>query len=82
MYAKHVPLIVSLEFTMPRPKSAPKSLVHPVKKPDADNLAKAILDALESILWEADQQVVKLTIEKKYQSNDTITGVAITVSPA
>lgn len=34
------------------------------REPDADNLAKAFLDALNGIAWGDDRQVRKLTIEK------------------
>lgn len=38
----------------------------PTKKPDADNIAKIILDALNGIAFNDDTQVVKLTIVKKF----------------
>ena len=34
------------------------------KKPDADNVAKLILDALNGLVFEDDKQVVSLTVEK------------------
>ena len=37
-----------------------------VKKPDADNVAKAVLDALNKVAWEDDSQVVKITCQKEY----------------
>ena len=40
--------------------------LHPTKKPDCDNVAKIILDALNGIAYKDDSQVVKLTIEKYF----------------
>lgn len=40
--------------------------VRPTTKPDVDNYAKSILDALNGITWVDDSQVVSLTIEKRY----------------
>lgn len=67
-------LNVSLVFGMPIPKSAPKSrqnamaegILKPIKKPDADNLAKSVLDALNGVAWVDDSQIVRLKAEKKY----------------
>lgn len=72
------PFGVSLKFYMPRPKlhigakglkpSAPRSLFY--KKPDADNLAKAVLDALTSIaVWKDDDAVTDLVVRKRW-AND------------
>ena len=38
----------------------------PTKKPDIDNIAKCILDALNGVASHADTQVVLLTIRKSY----------------
>lgn len=38
----------------------------PDKKPDIDNVAKAILDALNGIAWVDDKQVVRLVAYKRY----------------
>lgn len=47
------------------------------RKPDCDNLAKAILDSLNKIAYEDDGQIVKLTVEKHY-SNIARTEVILT----
>ncbi len=44
-------------------------LARPLKKPDADNVAKIILDALNGIAYHDDKQVVELHVTKFY--NDT-----------
>lgn len=73
----HAPLSVTLTFYMPRPKghyrangtlkpSAPRYLHD--SKPDADNLAKAVLDTLTNIkAWLDDDQVCELTIRKYWE---------------
>ena len=38
----------------------------PTKKPDADNLAKIILDSLNSTAYKDDSQVIELTVIKRY----------------
>lgn len=44
--------------------------LHPTKKPDLDNVAKIILDALNGIAYKDDSQVVRLHIEKEYADDD------------
>ena len=41
-------------------------------KPDADNIAKAVLDALNGVIWVDDKQVVELTVKKYYGTSDKI----------
>lgn len=41
---------------------------HPLKKPDADNVAKIILDALNGIAYLDDKQVVDLGVHKSYNA--------------
>lgn len=38
----------------------------PAKKPDIDNIAKAVLDALNSVAYRDDIQIVELQIRKQY----------------
>lgn len=42
------------------------------KKPDADNVAKLVLDALNGIAYADDKQVFSVSIEKKYAAEDSI----------
>lgn len=44
----------------------------PTKKPDCDNIAKTILDALNGIAYDDDSQVVELFIVKKYSENPRV----------
>ena len=57
---------MQLYFHLPRPKSLPKRVVHHVKKPDADNLAKAIKDAMRGVVYKDDSQIVELIVRKQY----------------
>lgn len=73
-YDREQPLVVNLGFGLPIPKSTPKYKRHmmqngtikPTKKVDVDNLAKAVMDALNGVAWGDDSQVVKTTIFKEY----------------
>lgn len=38
----------------------------PTKKPDADNIAKIILDGLNHVAWDDDTQVVEMMVTKRY----------------
>ena len=40
--------------------------VSPTKKPDVDNIAKSILDSMNKFVFKDDNQVSKITIEKRY----------------
>lgn len=70
-----VPLRVTLVFYMPRPKShfrtngelKESAPIWFTRKPDCDNLTKAVLDALTIIgMWVDDSLVVKQTAVKAY----------------
>ena len=47
--------------------------VRPVCKPDVDNAAKLVLDALTGVLWRDDSQVTELTISRRYAAEDSST---------
>ncbi len=44
--------------------------IYPAVKPDADNLGKVFLDALNEIAYHDDKQVVECTIRKRYTSSE------------
>lgn len=58
------PLKVNIAFSLPKPKR-PRS-EFPITRPDIDNLAKAILDALNGVAWEDDGLICNLSLEKRY----------------
>lgn len=57
-------------------ENALKGLEHPTKKPDCDNIAKILLDAMTGIVYEDDKQIIKLVVEKFY---DEVPRVEVTV---
>lgn len=77
------PLQIDLFFVLPRPKNEyRKTLPNPryfaAKKPDKDNLEKAVLDAIGSI-YANDSHVVTGTITKVVASDTDQPGVAIRI---
>ena len=47
--------------------------IRPTKKPDADNCAKSVLDALNKIAFDDDSQIVELHVNKYYSENPRVT---------
>lgn len=78
------PMEVRLVFTFPRPASRirkrgenppyPKA-----GKPDVDNLAKAVLDALNGLAWNDDSQVAILYVAKWVGEPGQVPGVTVTI---
>ena len=68
------PLKVVVSAYFPVPASKPKKWqaaaldgrIRPTKKPDGDNVLKAIADALNLIVWIDDAQIVDATVRKFY----------------
>lgn len=48
------------------------NIISPVKKPDIDNIAKIILDALNRLAFNDDNQIIKLSIEKEYSEEEKV----------
>ena len=44
----------------------------PAKKPDIDNIAKVVLDALNSVAYRDDTQVVELQLRKQYSEKPRV----------
>ena len=74
------PVCCRLHFTFKRPKShltargtlrkgAPARHVY---KPDVDNLAKFVLDALNGVYYQDDSQIDELHVHKKYGDTDQV----------
>lgn len=64
-------LELNLIFCLPIPKSISKKkradLRYVTKKPDVDNLAKAVMDAINNVgIWEDDSQISVLRVSKIY----------------
>lgn len=68
------PVAVKITLGMKIPKSASKAKIQkmlsreirPTVKPDVDNCAKSILDALNGLAYADDNQIVSLTVRKYY----------------
>ena len=74
------PIFLKLVFRMPIPKATTKAkmkailnseLFH-VKRPDIDNLAKAVLDALNDTVIKDDSQIYSLLADKVYSQSPGI----------
>jgi Holliday junction resolvase RusA-like endonuclease len=86
-----VPAVVEMEFVFRRPKAhfsstgalklhAPQRYT---SKPDVDNLAKAVLDALSTVgLWRDDDQVTGLSARKRYAEPGEAPGMGLWVTVA
>jgi len=91
IWGQETGLQVVLDFVMPRPKnhwSATKAKptgkykeAQHLSRPDVDNLAKAVLDELEGIVFQRDEQVVNLQVAKRYEAAPHTAGVHISVRP-
>ena len=46
--------------------------ISPTKKPDIDNIVKAVLDSMNKFAFKDDNQITKLEVEKKYSIEDKI----------
>lgn len=49
-----------------------KGSVSPTQKPDIDNIAKSVLDAMNKIAFKDDNQVTKISIEKCFGTEEKI----------
>lgn len=79
-YDKDIPLSAFISAYFPIPKSTSKKkhqqmqdgAIRHTKKCDADNLAKAVLDALNGIAFYDDSQVCELIVQKWYSDNPRV----------
>ena len=81
------PLAVSIyaRFQIPKSKSKKEKKEMllgyklPTVKPDADNIAKVICDALNGVAYGDDTQVVRLHVVKEYVREDTPAHVTVSI---
>jgi Holliday junction resolvase RusA-like endonuclease len=79
------PVAVQIEFHIPRPKSRcrkrdPEGFIPCVSRPDIDNLAKAVLDALQQDgWWRDDAQVMYLEVTKHYHPKSGAAGAKLMI---
>jgi len=75
------PVDVWVRINMQPPSSASKSRIalmlsgdlRPIKRPDIENVAKAVLDAMNQIVFRDDAQVCGLRVAKFYDSQPGLT---------
>jgi Holliday junction resolvase RusA-like endonuclease len=77
------PAAVSIQFALPRPKSAPAYVEATTKYPDLDKLLRVILDELTLWILTDDRQIVELHSTKVYADPDANepTGAIVRVWP-
>lgn len=65
------PVALLLKFYMPRPKSAPRYVRLPVRKPDLDKLVRCVKDGLTRAgLYRDDSQVVEVVASKRFAGGE------------
>jgi Holliday junction resolvase RusA-like endonuclease len=80
------PVRIEVDAQFGIPRSAPKRFVadalaqraFPMKRPDLDNTVKAALDALNTVVFRDDAQVVEIIARKTYSQQPCLT---VTVAP-
>jgi Holliday junction resolvase RusA-like endonuclease len=78
------PLYVFMRATYSCPKSEwrktkPRGVRWHTKRGDADNIAKAVLDACTGLLWHDDAQVASLSVEKLIAAQGEPPGIVLCV---
>lgn len=72
LYEKALSVRITALFDIPKAFSKVKTQralrgeIRPVKKPDSDNIAKVVCDALNGIAYKDDTQIVELIVIKTY----------------
>lgn len=69
-----------IKVFVPVPKSDSKRVqslklsgrIRPTQKPDADNIAKSVLDALNGLAYADDKQIVTLVVDKYYDEEPCV----------
>lgn len=76
------PLLARLDFVLRRPVNLPKTKPTPpaVKKPDADKLARAVLDSMTRVVYDDDSQVVDVHATKRTAEVGEKPGVYIRIT--
>ena len=74
--ALKVSIVANIGIPASASKKARRDLLNgynrPTKKPDADNIAKTICDALNKLAYEDDKQIAWLDVYKQYAEQESI----------
>ncbi|MBI5289943.1 MAG: RusA family crossover junction endodeoxyribonuclease [Chloroflexi bacterium] len=76
------PIAVEVTFYLPRPRSTPKRVTRPAKKPDINKLLRGCLDAMSLVVFRDDALVVTLSGAKWFASQSRTPGALVTVKEA
>ena len=81
----HVDMVIRLpipsSWSKKKQLAAFEGRVMPTKKPDADNVIKAIFDGMNGVVWNDDVQAVSIFVRKIYDTRPGV-GVAVNDIPA
>ena len=69
---------ISVSWSLKKQRAAAVGEIRPTKKPDLDNILKAIKDGMNGVAWRDDAQVVQVVASKAYGQP----GVCVTVQEA
>ncbi len=78
LFDKPIKMTILAYFTVPKSFSKKKQnealegKISPLVKPDIDNIAKIICDALNGVAYKDDSQIVELTIIKRYAAEPKV----------
>ena len=67
-----VDFLIPKSFSKSKKELAAAGIIRPTVKPDCDNIAKNINDALNGIAFSDDKQIVSLTIRKWYSDSEKV----------
>ena len=62
-----------------RPQSLPKKVRYPTKRPDLDNYLKLIIDAMNSVVFRDDAQIVHIETSKEFATESNPPGAIVSV---
>jgi Holliday junction resolvase RusA-like endonuclease len=75
-FARGIPLYCSLQFFLPRPRTAKRH--YPSVKPDLDKTTRAVWDALTTAgVWADDCQVTRANMSKSYADDEPFVHITV-----
>nr|DAH87168.1 MAG TPA: Endodeoxyribonuclease RusA [Caudoviricetes sp.] len=79
----YVSVMINAYFSIPKSYMKGKRLAckhninRPAKKPDVDNILKAVLDALNGVAYKDDKQVIEVTCGKWYSQSSGFLKISV-----
>ncbi len=73
---------VPVSWSRRKREDALNDRVRPTGRPDVDNLAKGVMDALNGIAYADDSQIVRLTASKHYGHSDSVVVMVVALDAA